>query len=76
MLPEGVDPLGRPVTFAGETRTRKEDELIAYSWDKFLRTGDEKWPARLPMTKSGSRTVTRCPPRAKLRRSSGWGRST
>ncbi len=32
----------QPVTFAGETRTRKEDELIAYSWDKFLRTGDEQ----------------------------------
>jgi PhoPQ-activated pathogenicity-related protein len=47
----------QPVTFAGETRTRKEDELIAYSWDKFLRTGDEKWPARLPMTKSVVRAM-------------------
>jgi PhoPQ-activated pathogenicity-related protein len=47
----------QPVTFTGETRTRKEDELIAYSWDKFLRTGDERWPARLPMTKSVVRAM-------------------
>lgn len=47
----------QPVTFADESRTRKEDELIAYSWDKFLRTGDERWPARLPMTKSVVRAM-------------------
>lgn len=47
----------QPVTFAGENRPRKEDELIAYSWDKFLRTGDEKWPARLPMTKAVVRAM-------------------
>lgn len=47
----------QPVTFAGETRERREDELIAYSWDKFLRTGDERWPARLPMTKAVVRAM-------------------
>ena len=50
-----------PLLFKGEPKTRTEDELIAYSWDKFLRTGDTKWPARLPMTKSAVRgmdTVT------------------
>jgi len=47
----------QPLTFAGETEGRKEDSLIAYTWDKFLRTGDPKWPARLPMTKSAVRAM-------------------
>ena len=47
----------QPLVFAGETKGRSEDSLIAYSWDKFLRTGDEKWPARLPMTKSAVRAL-------------------
>jgi PhoPQ-activated pathogenicity-related protein len=45
------------LVFAGETQGRKEDALIAYTWDKFLRTGDAKWPARLPMTKSAVRAM-------------------
>lgn len=44
----------QPVIFAGETKGRTEDSLIAYSWDKFLRGGDDQWPARLPMTKSAT----------------------
>lgn len=47
----------QPVTFAGETRTRSEDALIAYTWDRFLQTGDERWPARLPMTKAAVRAM-------------------
>jgi PhoPQ-activated pathogenicity-related protein len=47
----------QPLVFAGETEGRKEDSLIAYTWDKFLRTGDSKWPARLPMTKAAVRTM-------------------
>jgi len=47
----------QPLVFAGETEGRYEDALIAYSWDKFLRTGDEKWPARLPMTKAAVRAM-------------------
>lgn len=47
----------QPLVFAGETQGRSEDSLIAYTWDKFLRTGDEKWPARLPMTKSAVRAM-------------------
>lgn len=47
----------QPMVFAGETKGRSEDALIAYTWDKFLRTGDEKWPARLPMTKSAVRAL-------------------
>jgi PhoPQ-activated pathogenicity-related protein len=47
----------QPLIFAGETKGRTEDALIAYTWDKFLRTGDERWPARLPMTKSAVRAM-------------------
>jgi PhoPQ-activated pathogenicity-related protein len=47
----------QPLVFAGETEGRKEDSLIAYTWDKFLRTGDTKWPARLPMTKAAVRAM-------------------
>lgn len=47
----------QPLVFAGETQGRKEDSLIAYTWDKFLRTGDSKWPARLPMTKAAVRAM-------------------
>ncbi len=47
----------QPLVFAGETVRRSEDSLIAYTWDKFLRTGDKKWPARLPMTKSAVRAM-------------------
>lgn len=36
---------------------RKEDDLIAYTWNQFLRTGDERWPARLPMTKAAVRSM-------------------
>ena len=48
----------QPLTFvADETQPRWEDQIIAYTWDKFLRTGDEKWPLRLPMTKSAVRAM-------------------
>jgi len=46
-----------PLRFAGETATRSEDAIIAYTWDKYLRTGDERWPARLPMTKAAVRAM-------------------
>jgi PhoPQ-activated pathogenicity-related protein len=47
----------QPLVFAGEKRERVEDAIIAYTWDKYLRTGDEKWPLRLPMTKAAVRAM-------------------
>jgi PhoPQ-activated pathogenicity-related protein len=47
----------QPLIFEGETRERSEDAIIAYTWDKFLRTADEKWPLRLPMTKAAVRAM-------------------
>ena len=46
-----------PLTFAGESQSRTEDAIIAYTWDRYLRTGDERWPARLPMTKAAVRAM-------------------
>jgi PhoPQ-activated pathogenicity-related protein len=46
----------QPLTFSDETTPRSEDEIIAYSWDKFLQGGDSNWPVQLPMVKS----VVRC----------------
>jgi PhoPQ-activated pathogenicity-related protein len=49
----------QPVVFMDDPdrRGRSEDDFIAYTWNKFLRTGDERWPARLPMTKSAVRAM-------------------
>lgn len=49
----------QPVVFKDDPAhaKRSEDDFIAYTWDKYLRTGDEKWPARLPMTKSVVRAM-------------------
>ena len=49
----------QPVVFTDDParKQRTEDDFIAYTWNKFLRTGDERWPARLPMTKSAVRAM-------------------
>ena len=47
----------QPLVFAGETKLRSEDAIIAYTWDKFLRGGDDNWPLRLPMTKAAVRAM-------------------
>jgi PhoPQ-activated pathogenicity-related protein len=46
-----------PLLFAGESKTRNEDGIIVYTWDKFMRGGDEQWPLRLPMTKASVRAM-------------------
>jgi PhoPQ-activated pathogenicity-related protein len=48
----------QPLYFADEDNVaRREDAIIAYSFDKFLKTGDEEWPALLPMTKAVVRAM-------------------
>lgn len=52
----GMTP-NQPLTFKGDGKARSEDSLIAYTWDRYLRTGDDRWPARLPMTKGAVRAL-------------------
>lgn len=47
----------QPLSFYGEARKRTEDAIIAFTWKKYLETGDERWPARLPMTKAAVRAM-------------------
>ena len=49
----------QPVVFKDdpEHKPRTEDDFIAYTWNHFIQTGDDRWPARLPMTKSAVRAM-------------------
>ena len=47
----------QPLTFFKDGVARKEDDLIAYGWRKFLDGGDERWLARFPMTKAAVRAM-------------------
>ena len=47
----------QPLVFHGDGEARGEDDLIGYTWDHFIKTGDIRWPARLPMTKSVVRAM-------------------
>lgn len=42
----------QPLEFHADGEGRKEDDLIGYTWDQYLKTGDALWAARLPMTKA------------------------
>jgi PhoPQ-activated pathogenicity-related protein len=47
----------QPLTFHGDGVGRKEDDLIGYTWDQYLKTGEALWAARLPMTKAVVRAM-------------------
>jgi PhoPQ-activated pathogenicity-related protein len=47
----------QPLVFADDRKPRSEDEIIAYTWDRFLKGGDDQWPLRLPMTKAAVRAL-------------------
>lgn len=55
---ELFDVPNEPLTFTGDPfGPREEDEIIAYTWRKYLDTGDDTWPLRLPMTKAAVRAM-------------------
>lgn len=47
----------QPLVFHNDGKPRKEDDLIGYCWNQFLKTGDETWLPRLPMVKSAVRAM-------------------
>lgn len=47
----------QPLVFPDEPYAHSEDELVAYSFDKALDTGDWEWPVYLPMTKASVRAM-------------------
>jgi PhoPQ-activated pathogenicity-related protein len=58
VVSELFDVPNEPLSFVNDPYgPRKEDEIIAYSWRKFLDTGDSTWPLRLPMTKAAMRAM-------------------
>jgi PhoPQ-activated pathogenicity-related protein len=46
-----------PLIFSDDKKSRNEDSIIAYTWVKYLKTGDETWPLRMPMTKASVRAM-------------------
>lgn len=47
----------QPLIFHDDGQRRTEDDLIGYTWDQFLKTGDPTWPARNPMVKGAVRAM-------------------
>lgn len=57
VVAELQDVPNEPLVFPDEPRSRSEDGIIAYTWIKYMKTGDETWPLRLPMTKAAVRAM-------------------
>jgi PhoPQ-activated pathogenicity-related protein len=51
------DVPSEPLTFTDETTPRSEDQIIAYTENKYLNGGDANWPLLLPMVKSAVRAM-------------------
>jgi PhoPQ-activated pathogenicity-related protein len=47
----------QPLVFPDGGRPRSEDGIIAYTFDKYMATGDSTWPLLLPMAKSAVRAM-------------------
>ena len=47
----------QPLVFPDGGRPRSEDGIIAYTFDKYMATGDNTWPLLLPMVKSAVRAM-------------------
>lgn len=47
----------QPLIFNGDGKPRSEDDLIGYTWDQYIKTGDPTWLARNAMVKSAVRAM-------------------